>query len=77
MQSVITRDDLQRTELSNARSIGAHLLLSFLLWVILPLIIYDENNQPKGSIFIYIVAVMGIIGVTAFQLMCRMTTEKN
>ena len=75
MQSVITRDELQRTELSNARSIGA-LLAQLPVMVILPLIIYDKDNQPKGNLFILIVAVMGIIGVMAFQLMCRMTTER-
>lgn len=75
MQSVITKDELQRTELSNARSIGA-LLAQLPVMVILPLIIYNDDNQPKGSIFILVVAVMGIIGVIAFQLMCRMTTER-
>ena len=38
MQSVITRDDLQRTELSNARSIGA-LIAQLPVMVVLPLII--------------------------------------
>lgn len=75
MQSVITKDSIQRTELSNSRSIGA-MLAQLPVMVILPLIIYDENNQPKGSMFILIVAIMGIIGVIAFQLMCRMTTER-
>lgn len=75
MQSVITRDDLQRAELSNARSIGA-LIAQLPVMVILPLIIFDKENQPKGNMFIYVVAVMGIIGVGAFLLMCRMTTER-
>lgn len=75
MQSVITKDELERADLSNARSIGA-LLAQIPIMVILPFIIYDKNDNPRGSIFIYIVAVMGIIGVIAFQLMCRMTTER-
>ena len=66
----------QRTELSNARSIGA-LIAQLPVMVILPLIIYDENNQPKGSIFIYIVAVMGIIGGYGFSAYVPNDNRKN
>lgn len=75
MQSVITTDNLQRSELSNARSIGA-LMAQAPGMVLLPLIIYNDNNEPRGELFIYIVAVMGVIGVIAFQLTCRLTTER-
>ena len=75
MQSVITTDSLQRAELSNARSIGA-LLAQAPGMVLLPLIIYNDNNEPRGELFIYIVAVMGVIGVAAFQLTCVLTTER-
>ena len=45
--------------------------------IILPLIVYDENDNPRGNIFIIFVAVMGILGLIAFQLLCRMTTERT
>lgn len=75
LQSVITKDRLQRVELSNFRSIGAMLAQAPVL-VILPLLVYDENDQPKGRLFIYIVAVMGVIGLVSFQLLCRLVTER-
>ncbi len=76
MQSVITKDSLERAELSKSRSIGA-MLAQLPSMVLLPLIIYDKNDQPKGNIFIYIVAIMGIVGVIAFQLMCKLVTERE
>lgn len=75
LQSVITKDRLQRVELSNFRSIGAMLAQAPVL-VLLPLLVYDENDQPKGHLFIYIVAVMGVIGLVSFQLLCRLVTER-
>lgn len=75
LQSVITKDRLQRVELSNYRSIGAMLAQAPVL-VLLPLLVYDENDQPKGRLFIYIVAVMGVIGLVSFQLLCRLVTER-
>lgn len=75
LQSVVTKDRLQRVELSNFRSIGAMLAQAPVL-VILPLLVYDENDQPKGRLFIYIVAVMGVIGLVSFQLLCRLVTER-
>lgn len=75
MQSVITKNDLQRAELSNARSIGA-LLAQLPVMILLPLLIYDDNNQPRGNLFIVFVTVMGIIGVITFQIMCTITTER-
>lgn len=75
LQSVITTDSLQRTELSNFRSIGA-MLAQIPVMVILPLIVYDDKDQPRGELFILIVAIMGVIGVIAFQIMTRMVTER-
>ena len=44
--------------------------------VALPMLVYDKNDNPRGNIFIYIVAVMGIIGFVSFILLRRMTTER-
>lgn len=75
LQSVITTDRLERVELSNFRSIGA-MLAQAPVMVILPLLIYDENDQPKGNLFIYIVAGMGVIGFISFILLCNLVTER-
>lgn len=75
LQSVITTDRMERVELSNYRSIGA-MLAQAPVMVILPLLIYDEYDQPKGNLFIYIVAVMGVIGFISFMLLCNLVTER-
>lgn len=75
IQNVITRDPLQRTQLSTCRSIGSSLAQAPAL-IILPLILYDEQGNPKGNIMIYIVAVMGIIGYISFYLMRKLVTER-
>lgn len=75
MQSCITTDPSGRSDLSTWRSIGA-MMAQIPVMVILPLIVYDENDNPRGNLFIIFVAVMGILGLIAFQLLCKMTTER-
>lgn len=75
LQSAITNDPVQRAELSNSRSIGA-LLAQMPVMLILPLIIYDENQNPKGNLFIWIVLVMGIIGFVALYFLRKTVTER-
>lgn len=75
LQSVITTDPVQRAELSNARSIGA-MLAQIPVMLVLPMIIYDENDNPKGNLFIYVVFVMGVVGFIAFYFLRRLVTER-
>lgn len=75
LQSVITTDSVQRAELSNARSIGA-MLAQLPVMLILPMIIYDENDNPRGNVFIYVVLIMGIIGFIALYFLRKMVTER-
>lgn len=75
LQSVITKDRLQRVELSNYRSIGAMLAQAPVL-ILLPMLVYDDNDNPRGELFIYIVAIMGVIGLVSFQLLCKLVTER-
>lgn len=75
MQSVITDVPSQRNELSTWRSIGA-MLAQIPVMIILPLLVFDKDENPRGNIFIYIVAVMGLIGFAAFFMTRRLTVER-
>lgn len=76
MQSCITRDPVGRSDLSTWRSIGA-MAAQIPIMVILPLIVYDDNENPRGNLFIVFVAVMGAIGLVAFYLLRKLTTERE
>ncbi len=75
MQSVITDVPSQRSELSTWRSIGA-MLAQIPVMVVLPLIVFDKDDNPRGNIFIYIVAIMGLIGFVSFFFMRKLTVER-
>lgn len=76
MQSCITRDPVGRSDLSTWRSIGA-MAAQIPIMIILPLIVYDDNENPRGNLFIVFVAIMGVIGLVAFYLLRKLTTERE
>lgn len=75
MQSVITTNSQERTALSTSRSIGA-LLAQLPIMIVLPLVVYDKNDNPRGELFIIFVAVMGVIGLVSFYLLRKLTVER-
>lgn len=75
MQSVITNDPQQRSDLSTWRSIGA-MAAQIPIMVLLPILVYDKNDNPRGELFIVFVAVMGLLGFISFFLVRKMTTER-
>lgn len=75
MQSVITTDSTHRSELSTWRSVGA-MFAQVPVMILLPLLVYDEQKNPRGKIFVIIVGVMGLIGFVAFILLRKMTVER-
>lgn len=75
MQSVITTKSSERTSLSTSRSIGA-LLAQLPIMIVLPMLVYDENDDPRGELFIIFVAVMGVIGLISFYLLRKLTVER-
>lgn len=75
MQSVITTNPSERAALSTWRSIGA-LLAQMPIMIVLPMLVYDKNDNPRGELFILFVAVMGVIGFISFILVRKLTVER-
>ena len=70
--SLISSDPGDRASLSAFRSVGS-LVGNMACMVILPMLIYDENNALKGNTVFFIAIVMGVAGFIAFQFMIRTT----
>ncbi len=70
--SLITADPVERVGLSTWRSVGG-MSGSMLAMVILPMLIYDANNELRGERLFIIALIMGVIGFIAFQFMLKNT----
>ncbi len=75
LQSVMTTDSDQRASLSTYRSVGA-MLAQLPVMILIPKLVYNGNDDPIGSRFIIIMAVMGVIGFVAFMLLSNLVTER-
>ncbi len=73
MLSVITKDGVERSQLSTWRSIGS-MIGNILPMVLLPVLCYDASNNLKGEVVFIAALVMGIIGLISFIYMLK-TTE--
>ena len=71
--SLISKDPADRASLSAWRSIGS-IVGNMVPMVILPMIIYDNNNNIVGERVFLAALIMGILGFIAFQFMIRTTT---
>ena len=71
--SLISKDPADRASLSAWRSVGS-MIGNMVPMVILPSIIYDENNNIIGTNVFLAALIMGVLGFIAFQFMIR-TTE--
>ena len=71
--SLISDKPADRASLSAWRSVGS-LIAQVATMVLLPILIYDANNNIKGETVFIIALVMGAIGFVAFQFMIRNTT---
>lgn len=69
---LISNKPADRASLSAWRSVGS-LLGNILPMVILPILIYDTNNNIIGERVFLIALLMGVIGFFAFQFMIRNT----
>ncbi len=70
--SLISKEPADRASLSAWRSVGA-MAGNILPMVILPIIIYDSNNNIVGERVFIAALLMGVLGFVAFQFMLRNT----
>lgn len=75
MLGVITENPGERAQLGAWRTLGA-LLASLPVGMILPALIYDENNNVMGKKLFVISIVMGLIAVAAFRFMTSTTVQR-
>jgi len=75
MNSLITQDPIERAELSTFRSIGS-MAADAPVMVLVPLLIYDSQDNPKGGSFFTIMLVMSLAGFAAIQLLGVLVTER-
>lgn len=74
MNSTITVNPTERTQLSVYRSIGAG--VSTVMCMALPMLVYDKDNNLLGGRFFPIAIVMGIMAFFCFFGLNKMTTER-
>lgn len=74
LHSCITDDPSKRTNLSTFRSIGAGLAQVFAM--LLPLIVYDENDNLLGGRMLYIALACSVVGFVGFLLVRLLVTER-
>ena len=70
--SLISKDPADRASLSAWRSIGS-MVGNMLPMVILPFLIYNEDESLNGNMVFVAALVMGVIGFICFQFMIRNT----
>jgi len=70
--SLISNDPADRASLSAWRSVGS-MIGNMVPMVILPMIIYDDNNNILGNRVFIVALIMGVAGFFAFQYMIRNT----
>ena len=72
MLNLITEDAGERASLSAWRSIGS-LVANIATMVLIPMLVYDKNNNIMGTRVFIIALVMGVIGFIAFLFMIKNT----
>ena len=75
LHSCITEDPAQRTSLSTFRSIGAGLAQAPLM-LLLPIILYDKNDNLLGNRMVYVALICTAVGFFGFLLVRVLVTER-
>lgn len=72
MLSLISADAAERAELSTWRSVGS-MVGGMACSMLIPVLVYDSNNNLKGDVIFWMALLMGFLGFIAFQFMIRNT----
>lgn len=75
MASVVTDQSQERTKLSRARAFGG-LAVSAVYLSMVPLLIWDENNQPVASGYFIFGVMSAILCILCYNLLFRLTPER-
>ena len=75
MTNIMTTDLVQRTELSNFRSIGSF-LGNIVPTTVAPLLLFDANNDPIASRFIVLSVVLGVFCVVCLYAAHALMKER-
>jgi GPH family glycoside/pentoside/hexuronide:cation symporter len=75
MAAAITADPVERSQLSMWRTLGAF-FAAVPIMIILPVILYDENDNLIGGRLFWVALILGIIGFFAFQFCIRSSVER-
>ena len=75
MISVISADAGDRAQLSSWRALGA-MVAGLGISVVLPILLYDENNELLGGRLLGIALLLGVVGLFAFRFMTKNTIER-
>lgn len=75
MLAVITKDPVERTKLSRARTVGA-LLPAILAMGVVPLVIFDNAGNIIPQAFLYIAIVFSILSIISYIGMLSLSTER-
>ena len=75
MNAAITADPTERAQLSTYRSIGS-ILANALTMVLIPIIVFNEQDELLGKRMFVIALIMGVAGFFAFMILLKGTTER-
>lgn len=75
MTNIMTTDAVQRTELSNFRSIGSF-FGNIIPSTIAPMLLFDENQDPIASRFIVLSVILGVFCVVCLTLAHNLMSER-
>ena len=73
--SLISSEPADRASLSAWRSVGS-MVGNMVPMILLPMLIYDANNNIKGETVFFVALLMGVLGFISFQYMIRNTTVR-
>lgn len=75
MVSVISPDPGDRAQLSAWRALGA-MCSSIPIGIILPFILYNENQELMGNRLFFVALILGVTGFIVFRFMIKNTVER-